>query len=88
MNMKHVSQSADVYSRWTDPWIKHKLIHDPADWMCHYVFYILFSCDSEDAGIVRPSVSDVNQWLVWLDARELTVDVQRAKQYCINYIDC
>lgn len=68
--------------------MKHKLVHERADWMCSYVFYVLFSCDGEDNGRSRPSVQSVQRWLVWLDEREPTVDVQRAKQYCINYIDC
>ena len=88
MNTKHASQSGDVYNQWTDSWIEHKLIHDPDDWLCRYVFYVLFSCDSEDAGVGRPSPTAVRQWLSWLDKRELAVEVQRAKQYCINYIDC
>ena len=84
MNTKLGNQNADI--GWLGPWMRHKLIHDRSSWVSNYVYYVLFSCTSEDNGITRPSYSAVMRWLEWLDERDVDVDVQRAKQYCINYI--
>jgi hypothetical protein len=86
MNTKPELPNAD--DAWLGSWIKHKLSHEPSPWVANYVYYILFSCNSEDGGITRPSPTAVTQWLGWLGEREVDVDVLRAKQYCINYIDC